>query len=239
MKRTPARALGRSVAPTSDTTRVRAGALVAAAAALGAGAGLAVSAWSGSAAPERALASPHVRAKIACAACHADRGAERPAAATCTPCHVTTLHASTRAPHRALVAKGALSCATCHPAHAGFQGVTFAARGGERWGAGATLPVARDAATPAGQTVPLVALAACTRCHAVGDPRDPTARCLPPVSARGPSWAVTPSLCFDEHAVVTDALARVGGEVWSSARRRAPRGRRARGRRRPHDGLAG
>jgi len=205
LKRTPARALGRSVAPTSDTTRVRAGALVAAAAALGAGAGLAVSAWSGSAAPERALASPHVRAKIACAACHADRGAERPAAATCTPCHVTTLHASTRAPHRALVAKGALSCATCHPAHAGFQGVTFAARGGERWGAGATLPVARDAATPAGQTVPLVALAACTRCHAVGDPRDPTARCLPPVSARGPSWAVTPSLCFDEHAVVTDA----------------------------------
>ncbi|HRH00658.1 MAG TPA: NAD(P)-binding domain-containing protein, partial [Polyangiaceae bacterium] len=151
-------------------------------------------------APERALASPHARAKVACAACHADRSA----APTCAPCHVTALHASTRPAHGALAAKGALSCATCHPAHGGFQGVTFAAGGAERWGAGASLAVARDAPSPAGQTVPLVALGACARCHSLADPRDPAARCLPPPSSRGATWATTPSLCLDEHTLATD-----------------------------------
>jgi thioredoxin reductase len=85
-----------------------------------------------------------------------------------------------------------------------MQGVTFGAAGSfVRWGPegerAGTLPLA----TPAGATVPLVDRAACARCHAVDDVRDPAARCV-----RGPAV-----VCFDEHPHRADRYV-----AWEAAR---------------------
>lgn len=229
---------------TSDVTRARTLALTALGAALGAGVGLAIGgAPTGS---ERPLARPHVNAKIACAKCHdapppIASAAPAPAPATptsfasggaCKTCHGKTQHASVRTGHRALAAKGQLTCATCHPAHEGAQGVTFGEAGTfVRWAAGAEEKAkgsAGGATVRAGVTVPLVALSACARCHDPTSARDPIASCVPAevrgakVAADGASaglLARTASLCFDEHRTVASAGSRLA--AWEGAREAA------------------
>lgn len=106
----------------------------------------------------------------------------------CKTCHGKTAHASARPAHKALAARGELTCATCHPAHAGAQGITFASDGSfVRWGAGAeqrgTVHVAALGAAGGANakpvTVPLVSLAACAKCHDPASWSDPIASCVP------------------------------------------------------------
>ncbi len=136
------------------------------------------------------LARPHARAGVACAACH---GGDRPMAAACAGCHGVGIHASTRTGHQRMARDGRMSCASCHPAHAGAQGVTFV--GGRdfiRWGNGAeVLGKLRDTEGAAGRSVALVRLSACGSCHDRKDPKDPLARCA--------SEDGTVDHCFDEH----------------------------------------
>jgi thioredoxin reductase len=205
---------------TTDVTRARTMALAALGAAVGAGAALATGALpTGS---ERPLGLPHANAKIACAKCHDANAASDASAANatnasaatnvasfaasgaCKSCHAAAKHVSERAPHRALAARGELTCATCHPAHDGAQGVTFGDDGAfVRWGAGAESRArirTTDATVKAGLTVPLVALAACARCHDPTSAKDPIARCVPAEVRGGTApLARTASLCFDEH----------------------------------------
>lgn len=235
---------------TSDVTRVRTMALAALGAAVGAGVALAAGVTpSGS---ERPLAGPHAHAKekIACAKCHeapptsasatpasvASNGAARTtppfaAAGACKACHgAGAQHASARSAHRALAARGELTCATCHPAHEGAQGVTFGEDGSfVRWGAGADV-LARahvGGGVKPGATVPLIALSACARCHDPTSARDPIAACVP-AEVRGAAsrdagaealLAQTPSLCFDEHRTVAAAEGR--RVAWDAAREAA------------------
>ncbi len=163
-------------------------------------------------ASERPIARPH--AKVACASCHAEPAAD-PAAHTatgCKTCHGTT-HASTRPAHRALVARGELSCATCHPQHDGAQGITFGKDAVIRWAAGSEIVVrpprtsgVEPGAIPKGTTVPLVSLTACARCHDPSRASDPISACVP-ASARadaGASLQTSAAQCFDEHARLGD-----------------------------------
>jgi thioredoxin reductase/NAD-dependent dihydropyrimidine dehydrogenase PreA subunit len=230
---------------TSDVTRARLLALAALGAALGAGAALALGSMpTGS---ERPLGKPHAKAKIACATCHdaasanananADAKAEFAASGACKTCHAGAQHRSERAPHRALAARGLLTCATCHPAHEGAQGVTFGDDGSYvRWGAGAEVRAragSGGATVKAGATVPLVALAVCAKCHEPTSARDPIARCVPAevraqgrrganaspdadAEGRAQTLARTASLCFDEHR--SSAVAEGRGVAWEGAR---------------------
>jgi thioredoxin reductase len=229
---------------TSDVTRARMLALAALGAAVGACATMALGTMpTGS---ERPLGRPHAKAKIACATCHdaanananAPANAEFSAAGACKACHAAAQHRSERAPHRALAARGQLTCATCHPAHEGTQGVTFGDDGGfVRWGAGAEVKARASsggATVKAGATVPLVALAACAKCHDPTSARDPIARCVPAelralprggananadAEARARTLARTASLCFDEHR--SSAVAEGRGVAWEGAREAA------------------
>jgi thioredoxin reductase/NAD-dependent dihydropyrimidine dehydrogenase PreA subunit len=231
---------------TSDVTRARTLAFVALGAALGAlGVVAAGSTPSGS---ERPLALPHAVPAIACAKCHvapaSSSGASAAhalpapspsfaAAGACKACHGKTRHASVRPAHRALAARGALACATCHPAHEGAQGVTFGEAGTVvRWGAGASVTTrgtAESATVKAGTSVPLVSLRACAACHDPTSASDPIAACVPARLRRGPATAdasvgggpgaelaSTPSLCFDEHQTVASAERRL--VAWEGAR---------------------
>lgn len=225
---------------TSDVTRARTMALAALGAAVGAGAVLGAGALpSGS---ERPLGLPHAKAKVACATCHDEAsakgdagasasananasanagGAAFAAAGACKGCHAAAQHRSDRAAHRALAARGELTCATCHPAHEGAQGVTFGSDGAfVRWGAGAESRArarGTDATVKAGVTVPLVALAACAKCHDPTSARDPIARCVPAeVRAHAEPLARTASLCFDEHRSAGTAENRA--VAWEGAR---------------------
>lgn len=209
----------RSVA-SSDVTRARVLGLVA----LGAvAAALGTVAISGlPAGHDRAVAPPHAKAGVTCAKCH-EPGQANPAFAAssaCTSCHAGSAHASVRPAHRSLVARGELACATCHPAHDSFQGITFEADGGAvRWGAGAPPSKAEaNVAFTKAVTVPLVSLSACARCHDPRDAHDPIAACVSSDVRRAPetSLATRPSLCFDEHRSAARAEAR---EVaWEAAR---------------------
>jgi thioredoxin reductase len=191
---------------TSDVTRPRALAIVAAGAAIGVAAAALGS--NAPAAKEHPLARPH--AKVACAKCHeapapaASGGAalattapfER--AAACTTCHRAS-HASTRPAHRALAQKGELTCATCHPAHSGVQGVTFEGSGeAVRWAAGAEARGPGASGIRPGTTVALVSLAACARCHDLARASDPIAACVPGGRLAGDPERVA-AQCFDEH----------------------------------------
>lgn len=185
---------------TSDVTRPRGLAIVAAGAALGVSvAAIAAPSPTGI---ERPLARPH--AKVACAKCHdapagaALAGAPFSPASACKTCHGAS-HGSTRPAHRALAQKGELTCATCHPAHAGVQGVTFlGAEGTVRWGAGAEAAAPAAPGIAKGTTVPLVSLAACVECHDVTRVSDPIAACVPGGKLSGdPRFVV--ARCFDEH----------------------------------------
>ncbi|MBS2016949.1 MAG: NAD(P)-binding domain-containing protein [Deltaproteobacteria bacterium] len=190
MKERPKSALRATL--TTDVTRTRALALAALGAAVGAG--VAAAAGGLPKGTERPLARPHAVAKVACAKCHDDEAAKtttkelHAASGACTSCHGKTVHASARSAHRALAARGELTCATCHPAHAGAQGITFASDGTfVRWGAGAEQrgatrvgalgAAAGDRAKPV--TVPLVALSACAKCHDPSSAADPIASCVP------------------------------------------------------------
>jgi thioredoxin reductase len=208
--------MSRGRALTSDSRRVGRAAAVALAAAVGAGIGLAVLAARGGLESPRSLAPPHVRAKVACTSCHVDApgnpapapsqsGAPLAAAPkiVCTPCHVKDLHASTRSAHARLMGEGKLTCATCHPAHEGFQALAFVEGAAVRWGKDATVRAPLSGPIPVGQTVPLVRLSTCSSCHTLLDSRDPAARCVPPPDARGPTLSTTPSSCFDEHTRVS------------------------------------
>ncbi|MBX3188991.1 MAG: NAD(P)-binding domain-containing protein [Labilithrix sp.] len=221
---------------TSDVTRARVLAFAALGAAVSAGATLAAGATpSGS---ERPLAKPHVVAQVKCASCHeapaASGSAATPpspaqyaAAGACKTCHAAREHVSTRAGHRALAQRGELACATCHPAHEGAQGVSFGDAGAwVRWGAGAEIAgSASVAGVKNGATVPLVALAACARCHDVGSARDPIASC---VSAGARAQASDPQIvrttassCLDEHRTYGEAGPRT--VAWEGAREIAGR----------------
>jgi len=190
---------------TSDVTRVPVLAVAAASAAVCAGGALALGGLPRG--DEKAIARPHVEAKLTCASCHTapDPGASaspgatasprapsaatagspaapaHAAAAACKTCHAKEKHASARAAHRALAARGQLTCATCHPAHEGAEGVTFLANGAYvRWSAGAEARGVTRGATPrAGTTVPLVPLSACASCHDPTRASDPIAACVP------------------------------------------------------------
>jgi thioredoxin reductase len=247
MKERPRTKVVQRAQRTSDVTRARTLALAALGAAVGAGAMLGAGVTP--AGSERPLARPHAKAKIACATCHdapaavvaanaAASGDARAAppfaeAGACKTCHAGAQHASARAGHRALAARGELTCATCHPAHDGAQGVTFGEEGSfVRWGAGAEVTAPRHvggATVKAGATVPLVALKACAKCHDPTSAKDPIASCVPAevrASARTSTeidqaavLASTPSLCFDEHR--NSAVADRRLVAWEGAREAA------------------
>jgi thioredoxin reductase/NAD-dependent dihydropyrimidine dehydrogenase PreA subunit len=232
------------VARTSDVTRMRTMALAALGAAVGAGTVVAAGATpTGS---ERPLARPHANEKIACAKCHEAPAASESAAAVapgdpahpgppfvtgaaCTTCHRAAEHVSARPAHRALASRGELTCATCHPAHEGAQGVTFGADGSfVRWGAGAEVAARGHVGggVKPGATVPLVALSACATCHDPTSAKDPIAACVPAevrasasADAGAGRLAQTPSLCFDEHRSV--AVAEGRRVAWEGAREAA------------------
>jgi thioredoxin reductase len=209
----------RRAARTSDVARPRALAVVLASAA--AGAGVVAAASPLPAVTTHPLAPPH--AGVACAKCHeapssslVDAGSVGgPAGSTsafttagaCEGCHGRGAHESTRPRHRALAAAGMLTCATCHPAHAGAQGITFGAgdAGAVRWGAGAAAEVGSAWTVRPGTTVPLVSLAACATCHDPSRATDPIAACIP----GGASGASRPGRsavgCFDEHRALDSA----------------------------------
>lgn len=210
---------------TSDVTRARMLALAAVGAAFGAGGALIAGTMpTGS---ERPIARPHEKAKIACAKCHDAPSAEETRSATfaasgaCKSCHAGAKHTSERAAHRALAARGELTCATCHAAHEGAQGVTFGTDGSfVRWGAGAEVTArARTggANVKAGVTVPLVSLGVCAKCHDPTSAKDPIARCVPAeVRAHHTAARGTASLCFDEHRPSATAEGRA--VAWEGAR---------------------
>lgn len=162
-------------------------AVLAAAIAVGVGVSLAPAARSSSPGP---LARPHVEAGVTCAACHGERAGVAAASDACVGCHAP--HPSTRKAHQALAARGALGCPTCHRAHGGSEGVTFASSGAAlRWRGDAT----REAPVqgPPGATVPLVPLGACAACHDPARADDPVRACM------APGGAASLDVCFDEH----------------------------------------
>ena len=207
------RRVGARAGKSSDVMRPRTLAVVAAGAAMGVG--IAAYAAHTPAGTERPLARPH--AKLACAKCHeapapaasitpvssAAPSAKFETGAACKTCHGTS-HGSTRPAHRSLVQKGELTCATCHPAHAGVQGVSFTANGAVRWGAGSDQPVPIAPAVKAGTNVPLVSLGVCAKCHDHSRASDPIAACVPGGKLAGDPKKVV-SQCFDEHRALNVA----------------------------------
>lgn len=165
---------------TSDVTRARDLAVVAAVAGAASLAALVLLRKELSPAPGP-LARPHAEAKLSCSACHGEDH-EAPSASACVGCHGGPAHVSIRPGHRALVAAGGLSCITCHPAHGGYEGVTFLGEGRfVRWGEGGEAAEVSGSGAPhalkAGTTVPLVPLTACAPCHDPRRPSDPIRRC--------------------------------------------------------------
>lgn len=225
---------------TSDVARPRMLAL----SALGAAAGvtIAVAADGTPLGSERPIARPH--AKVPCASCHAEPSTspKPPAspssvvetqyhlAAACKTCHGTS-HGSTRPAHGKLVSRGELTCVTCHAQHAGAQGVSFEDDAVVRWGAGSEVvvsPPRQSGMTPgviaSKTTVPLVALAACAKCHDPTRAADPISACVS-ASARKQdadagvaAFRTVTSQCFDEHQKLDDAHASVSEPGASGSR---------------------
>lgn len=156
------------------------------------------------------LSLPHQRAGLGCDSCHREDASMSRA---CASCHGA--RRSTRAPHRELAARGALTCDSCHAGH-GDAGVLFARGGGAlRYGPDGAhalaAPLYRPRADQPDVAVPLIPLAACARCHDAGAPGDAIRDCL--VAGRdGPGSS---TVCFDEHRTAS-AAARVA--AWEAAR---------------------
>ncbi len=135
------------------------------------------------------LSRPHERAHLACDACH---GKGDPAA-SCTGCHDASKHRSTRPGHARLAST--LRCVDCHRAHGDGQTVALETGGAfVRSGGGAEIHGDLPHGSPSA-TVPLVPLAACTRCHDPSSRTDPIAHCAP----AGAEPARTAVACMDEH----------------------------------------
>ncbi|WP_437961537.1 NAD(P)-binding domain-containing protein [Sorangium sp. So ce119] len=209
---------------TSDVTRFRGVLPAALAGAVATGAAALLFPPPGGHAAPGPLSLPHARAGLACASCHTEQApaaarglsaAPQPAARSmdqaCTGCHGA--HGSTRRSHGALLASGALSCATCHPIHRADQGVVFdPARPPLRFAPGAEVELPGTAFRPSQPaTVAIVAAGSCAPCHDLAAPRDPVARCL--VAAQAPLGDARPITCFDEHrpALPDDAAPGRGG----------------------------
>jgi len=183
---------------TSDTTRFR----YALIAALVGAATSAISAYAfappgGHAAPGP-LSRPHVKAGLECSSCHKPTD-NTVAADACTNCHGS--HGSVRKGHAKALASRAMRCSTCHPIHQGDQGVSFLpGKPPIRWSPGVEVELDPVGFVPDHPTtVPIVTLGACKSCHAVGDARDPIARCVAPgQEALGDA---RPIACLDEHEV--------------------------------------
>jgi thioredoxin reductase len=207
---------------TSDVTRPRTVGMVALGAAAGAGIALATS--GADLGGDRPLPRPHEKNHVACAKCHEPpEGQDKTlfaASGACKGCHKD--HASTRGPHRALAAKGVLTCATCHPAHQGAQGISFGEGGAfVRWGAGSEASGTTPVAVKPKTTVALPALSACARCHDPTRAGDPIAQCVSSdvrAGAHEPRrpLATIATSCFDEHKTLATAGARF--VAWDAAR---------------------
>lgn len=208
------RARGRAVAraePTSDVTRFRG---VLAAAIAGGAAAIAAAviapppgASGGGPGP---LSRPHLAAKVSCTSCHGEEGTyARPASARCQGCHGP--HTSARRGHAAAMANGALGCADCHPIHRSDQGVAFTPGAPPvRFAPGVEAAIADpDFRPPRPATVAIPTAGSCARCHAIGSPSDPIARCF--LGGQEALGDRRPIVCFDEHQpayAVDDARAR-------------------------------
>jgi thioredoxin reductase len=183
---------------TSDTTRFSAAlAATIAAAAAAAATAFAFPPPGGHAAPGP-LSRPHVNAGLVCTNCHKTDEKSSPADA-CAGCHGS--HGSVRAGHAKALASRAMRCSTCHPIHQGDQGVAFVpGKPPVRFAPGVEVEVDTTSFVPQHPTtVPIVTIGSCKGCHAVGDPRDPIARCIAP--GHDELGDARPSACFDEHEV--------------------------------------
>ncbi len=181
----------------SDVTRPRRVGVLALGSAIGAG--VAVAASGAPPGATHAVSRPHAVAEVGCATCHApDRDPAYVRTAACETCHGRGVH-RTRGAHASLFASGALTCATCHPAHEGAQGVTFTKEGARRWSTGRDVVTVGGPALAERATVPLVRVSACVSCHDANGASDPLARCVP---ASGDPLATTAVTCFDEHAAM-------------------------------------
>jgi thioredoxin reductase/NAD-dependent dihydropyrimidine dehydrogenase PreA subunit len=148
------------------------------------------------------LARPH--AALACANCHATEAAS--ASAACAQCHGE--RRSERRAHTELVRQGELTCASCHSVHRGEHGLAFETDGSVHlYGSGFETEIAPAGAAETPRLsreifVPLIAEAACARCHDPENPRDLAAHCF--AGANPPGGF---ALCFDEHRKVATASA--------------------------------
>lgn len=159
---------------------------------------------------------PHALAGVGCSDCHQSGAA---IAAGCVSCHGP--HPSARPAHRALAQRGQLGCASCHAAHTADEGVALLTDGRAiRYGTGweTDTGLATRYVAPTAVNVPLVPLAACTRCHDPSRPEDPIAACL--LAGQEGLGDARPTVCFDEHRPVATTLgdrpARDG--AWEAAR---------------------
>src|SRR5262249_15968668 len=152
------------------------------------------------------LARPHANAKVPCTACHSatpaatsgnDGNAAIVPSSACAGCHGQ--HPSQRRGHAAALAKGAMTCSTCHVIHRADQGVASPPHTPRvRYARGVEASLGEVAFGPArAATVAIPTLASCRGCHDPSAPADPIARCL--LSGQGALGDARPVVCFDEH----------------------------------------
>jgi thioredoxin reductase/NAD-dependent dihydropyrimidine dehydrogenase PreA subunit len=186
-----------AAAPDSDVTRFRAFGAAAAVLVLTVIAAIALRSGPSALVTPGPLARPHQG--LACASCHEEAHDGR-AASACSGCHGA--HASVRPAHAALARDGEFGCADCHAVHRAESGLAFEPNGtvahygtGFERALGASVvgvPSRSERAT----FVPLIARAACERCHELDRATDPAWACF------GGSERVAPgeyAVCFDEH----------------------------------------
>ncbi len=143
-----------------------------------------------------ALSGAHTNAGLECADCHRSESG----ATACVGCHPG--QRSRRAGHRQLMARQELACIDCHPAHQGRPGLVFQSDGEVAVQSGTLrAPLSQRVSAfrpPRATRVPLVASAACRRCHVDRALNDPAVTCF---SERSDPY----QLCFDEHRSVAES----------------------------------
>jgi thioredoxin reductase/NAD-dependent dihydropyrimidine dehydrogenase PreA subunit len=206
----PGAARSRTAKPaeaTSDVTRARG---VLAASLAGAAAVLAAFALTSEISEWRspgALSVGHVRAGLECQSCHAKASAEL----ACSGCH--TGQESRRSGHHRLMARGAMSCTSCHPGHRHAASLAFAPDSGVRLELGSSSVVLDETPNYRPQQatrLPLVRKSACQHCHVLESGDDAAALCAR--AASGPYQA-----CFDEHRAAGEAPAERDA-AWEASR---------------------